>query len=114
MPGNPSLEYEEIDMKPDSLIGKLDMWIIRKLRLTCKDTSPLISELMDHNLPLGKRLRLRFHLGMCGVCRFYQNQLEVIRALARKLAEDDAPTQKEVILSEQAKTKIKDTLKQSN
>jgi hypothetical protein len=69
---------------------------------------------MDHNLPLGKRLRLRFHLGICGVCRFYQNQLEVIRALARKLGGDDAPTQKDAALSEQAKNKIKDSLKQSS
>ncbi len=114
MPGNPSLEYEEIDMKPDSLIAKLDMWIIRKLHLTCEDTSPLISELMDHNLPLGKRIRLKFHLAMCKVCHFYQKQLEIIQALARKLGGDDAPTQKEAVLSEQAKNKIKDSLKQSS
>jgi putative zinc finger protein len=114
MPGNPSLEYEEIDMKPDSLIAKLDMWLIRKLRLTCKDTTPLISELMDHNLPLRKRIQLKFHLSMCRVCRFYQKQLEIVQALARKMGGDDAPTQKEEALSEQAKTKIKNSLKQSS
>lgn len=86
----------------------------RKLRITCEDTTPLISELMDHNLSLGKRLRLKFHLAMCTVCRFYKKQLEIIRALSRKLRGEEAPTQQKAVLSEQARTKIKDSLKQSN
>lgn len=101
-------------MKSDSLTAKLNTWMIRKLRLTCEDTSPLISELMDHNLPMGKRMRLKFHLAMCAVCRFYQKQLEIIRALARKLGGEETPTQQQVVLSEQVKTKIKDSLKQSS
>ena len=88
--------------------------MIRKLHITCEDTTPLISELMDHKLPFGKRLRLNFHLAMCKVCNCYQKQLEIIRALARKLRTEEAPTQQKAVLSEQAKTKIKDSLKQSN
>ncbi len=101
-------------MKSDSKIDKIKAWLARKLRVTCEDTTPLISELMDHDLPLTKRLRLKTHLAMCGVCNFYKAQLEVIRALSRKLGGEDAPTQKEAALSDQAKTKIKDSLKQSN
>ncbi len=101
-------------MKSDCKIDKLNAWLARKLRVTCEDTTPLISELMDHDLSLGKRLRLRMHLAMCGVCSFYKAQLEIIRALARKLGGEDAPTQKEAALSDQAKTKIKDALKQRN
>lgn len=92
-------------------------WMARITRwfgVTCEDTTPLISELMDHNLPLGKRLRLKFHLGMCGVCRIYEKQLEIIRALARKLGGDDAPTQKDAALSEQAKARIKAALGDQN
>jgi hypothetical protein len=114
MPGKPSLGYEEINMKSDSLVAKLIMWMMRKFRVTCEDTSPFISELMDHNLPLGKRMRLKFHLAICQVCRFYQKQLEVIRALARKLGGEEAPTQQEAVLSEEAKSKIKDSLKQTS
>jgi putative zinc finger protein len=88
--------------------------MIRKLHITCEDTTPLISELMDHKLPFGKRMRLKFHLAMCTVCCFYQKQLEIIRALSRKLRGEEAPTQQKAALSEQAKTKIKDSLKQSN
>ena len=101
-------------MKSDRKIDKLNSWIARKLRVTCEDTSPLISELMDHNLSLGKRLRLKMHLVMCGVCSFYKTQLEVIRALSRKLGGEDAPTQQEAALSDLAKTKIKDALKNKN
>jgi geranylgeranyl pyrophosphate synthase len=101
-------------MKSDSLIAKLNTWIKRKLRITCKDTTPLISELMDHDLPLGKRMRLKFHLAMCKACCFHQKQLEVIRTLARKLGGEEASTQQKAVLSEQAKVKIKDSLKQSS
>jgi len=89
-------------------------WMIRRLRLTCEDTTPLISELMDHNLPWRKRWRLKFHLMICGVCSIYKQQLEIIHALARKLGHEEAPSQNEAVLSEQAKIKIKDTLKQSS
>jgi hypothetical protein len=51
---------------------------------------------------------------MCQVCCFYQKQLEVIRALARKLGKEEASSQQQAVLSEQAKTKIKDSLKQSS
>ena len=101
-------------MKSDSMLAKMNTWIAHKLRVTCRDTTSLISELMDHRLPLGKRMRLKFHLTLCDVCRFYQKQLEVIQALARKLGHEEAPSQNEAVLSEQMKAKIKDTLKQSS
>lgn len=90
-------------------MGQMLQWF----QMTCRDTTPLISEMMDHSLPLGKRLRLKFHIAICDVCCFYKNQLETIRALARKLSGEEAPTQQQVVLSEQSKTKIKNSLKQS-
>ncbi len=101
-------------MDKNSTRVKCMMWMNRWFKITCKDTTPLISELMDHHLPFGKRIRLKFHLAMCQVCRFYQNQLEVIRALARKLGGEETPSQQQEVLSEQAKTKIKDSIKQSS
>ena len=82
--------------------------------VTCRDTTPLISEMMDHTLPLGKRLRVRFHLAICDVCGFYKKQLETVRALARQLGREEGLTQKEAVLSEEAKSKIMDSLKQSD
>ena len=96
------------------MLGNPKTWMMQKLRLRCKDTTPLISQLMDHNLPLGQRMRLNFHLGMCKVCSFYKKQLEIIRALSRKLGGEETPVQQNTVLSEQAKIKIKESLKQSN
>jgi len=101
-------------MKSNKLMVKFMEKMMLWFHVTCRDTTPLISEMMDHTLPLGKRLRVRFHLAMCDVCGFYKKQLETVRALARKLGGDDAPTQKEAALSEEAKSKIKDSLKQSD
>ncbi|MEE9258803.1 MAG: hypothetical protein V3U37_04620 [Nitrospinaceae bacterium] len=101
-------------MNTNSTGTKWMMWVNRWFRITCRDTTPLISELIDQTIPLGKRLRVRIQLGVCGVCSLYKKQLEIIQALARKLGSEAAPIQKEMVLSEQAKAKIKDALKQSN
>lgn len=101
-------------MKSNTLIVKFMGLMTQWFHATCRDTTPLISEMMDHTLPLGKRLRVRFHLAICDVCGFYKKQLETVRALARKLGRDEDPTQKEAVLSEEAKNKIKDSLKQSD
>ena len=98
------------DSKNLSFKTRLARW----MRVTCKDTSPLISELMDHDLPWGKKLRLRIHLAMCGVCEIYKSQLEVIQALARKLGREEIPGDLNSGLSDTAKIKIKNALKQSN
>ncbi len=101
-------------MKSNSIMVKFMGRLLQWFQMTCRDTTPLISETMDRSLPLGKRLRLKFHLAICDVCCFYKKQLETIRALARKLGREEAPTQQQEVLSEQAKTKIKDSLKQSS
>ena len=85
--------------------------MIRWLKLTCEDTSPLISEMMDHSLPLSKKIRVRIHLAMCGVCRCYQNQLDILRALAKKLGSEDCEATREVRLREEYKKMLKDKLK---
>jgi hypothetical protein len=101
-------------MKSNKLMIKFLGWMIQWFHATCRDTTPLISEMMDHTLPLGKRLRVRFHLAICDVCGFYKKQLETVRALARKLGREEDLTQKEAVLSDEAKSKIKDSLKQSD
>ncbi len=101
-------------MKPKKLMVKFLGLMTQWFDATCRDTTPLISEMMDHTLPLGKRLRVRFHLAICDVCCFYKKQLETVRALARQLGREEDPTQKEAVLSEEAKNKIKDSLKQSD
>ncbi len=87
------------------------MKIMRWLKITCADTSPLISEMMDHSLPFSKRWRLKLHLAMCEVCRYYQKQLEVVRTLAKKLGHEKTPIHSQVRLTEECKERMKDALK---
>lgn len=87
--------------------------LLRRLKITCEDTSPLISEMMDHTLPLSKRLRVGIHLALCKMCRAYQAQLKIVQNLARKLGQQDPPLPPEVRLTEDCKERIKSALKQS-
>jgi hypothetical protein len=54
--------------------------------LTCKDVTRLISESMDHSLPIGKRAGVRLHLLICRFCARYERQLLLIRETMRRLA----------------------------
>ena len=50
---------------------------------TCEEVSRLASIAMDESLPLGKRIGLRLHLGMCVWCRRNAGQLQLMRRLSR-------------------------------
>jgi len=84
--------------------------MMRKLRMTCEDTSQLISERMDHDLPLADRIRVAIHLAICEFCRYYKNQLETLRALARGLGGEETPAFGETRLSARAREKIQKRL----
>ena len=45
---------------------------------TCRDTTRLLSESMDRELPLRTRIGLRLHLMMCTYCNRYAQQLQFI------------------------------------
>lgn len=86
---------------------KISKWF----KLTCEDTSLLISEKMDHRLPLRKRWRAGLHLVICAACREYQNQLRTLRSLARCLGNADGPTDPSLKLSPEARERLKQSLK---
>ena len=85
--------------------------ILHALKMTCKDTSPLISENMDHSLPLLDRWRVKLHLAMCEFCRYYQKQLEVLRKLSRYMGQSDTQIYNTRFLTRERKEKIKSLLK---
>ena len=91
-------------------MGKISHW----LKITCQDTSPLVSEMMDHNLPLGKRLRVWLHLAICKMCKNCQSQFLTMRSMARSLGEEDASPTSASALSMEAKEKIKLAMKSSS
>ncbi|MGV7220580.1 MAG: hypothetical protein ACQ9MH_03520 [Nitrospinales bacterium] len=91
-------------------MNKLSQW----LKITCEDTSPLISESMDHTMPLTKRMRLWAHLAICGMCKNCMAQMNTIRSLARSLGNEGIESKSAEGLSMEAKEKIKQAMKSPN
>lgn len=81
-------------------------FIKKLLKITCKDTSPLISEMMDHSLPLSKRLRVKLHLSMCEFCHYYQDQLSFLQNMVQNLDEIGLKPKEQPVLTQEAKQKI--------
>ena len=77
------------------------------LNLTCQDTSPLISEMMDHRVSFIKRLKIKIHLALCEVCLYYKEQLDIIRNLSQNLGREDCPVNTNETLPSESKEKIK-------
>jgi len=77
--------------------------------LSCKDVTRLLSESMDHSLPLGKRVGVRLHLLICRFCSRYERQLLLIREIIRRLAvpEDPSGPSTGELLSEEARERIR-------
>jgi len=85
--------------------------ILKQLKVSCEDISPLISESMDHRVALEKRLRIKFHLLICGACQCYKTQMDIIKNLAKKIGSEDIELKKGSALRPETKEKIKQSLK---
>lgn len=57
---------------------------------TCEDMSELISAMMDGELPLATRLRMRLHFLYCCYCRRVRDHFEFLRKASAMLTETDA------------------------
>ena len=53
--------------------------ILSRLNLTCRDASRFVSQQMDRDLEMSERVGLSIHLALCGSCRRYRRQLELLR-----------------------------------
>jgi predicted anti-sigma-YlaC factor YlaD len=80
-------------------------------KLDCENTSPLISEMMDHRVSFIKRVKIKIHLSMCEVCMYYKKQLELIRDLSKNLGREDFPVNADETLSQESKLKIEKMIK---
>ncbi len=80
---------------------------------SCKHASRLISEQLDHPLPLSKRILLRIHLAMCTNCVFFRRQVKAIKDLAgaRTEPEDGLPSPYTASLSSEVAERIKSLLR---
>lgn len=85
--------------------------LLKILRLTCEDTSSLISEMMDRDLPFFSRIRVKFHLAICKFCEYYRDQLKTLRQVAVGLGREDSVAHKETSLPAETREKIRQMIK---
>jgi hypothetical protein len=86
------------------------MRLMARIMPSCQDISRSVSDSLDRQLPLHRRMMIRVHLRLCVFCRRYQQQLELLRRGARKYAE---PTDNRADpgLSSAAKQRLREVLK---
>ena len=92
-------------------LPKLIDSILQLMCITCRDISPVICEMMDHPVSPEKYWRAKIHLAMCGVCRYYKAQLEILTRLTDELSNENSPAEIDFALSPKSKPPIKKTLK---
>ena len=56
-------------------------------RLSCKETTRLVSEGLDRRLGLAERLAVRLHLLVCDGCANFSRQVAFLRKAVRRLAD---------------------------
>jgi hypothetical protein len=74
--------------------------------LSCKDITRLVSESMDHTLPLIQRIKIRIHLCMCKYCARFEKQVRLLRTVYQK--HEKVPS--EAALSAKARERIRHAL----
>ena len=88
-------------------------FLFNLFKVTCKDTTPLLSELQDGSVSFPKWVRIKIHLAMCEVCRYYKRQLGALSILASKLGEEDSPATSDITMPQECKDKIKKALEET-
>lgn len=80
--------------------------------LNCREISRLVSEEVDRDLPLMRRMSIRLHLMMCKFCRRYFAQIRFMRGVL-KLAGDemkDGAETTSIKLPDSAKERIRQSM----
>ena len=80
----------------------------------CKEVSLKVSESLDRKLPLHKRMMIRIHMMMCRYCARFHQQMILIRQIARYAKPLESTTEESVKLSEDARARLKQTLKSAS
>jgi hypothetical protein len=79
--------------------------------LRCQEISKLVSESMEHELPLRQRLQVWMHLAMCRMCVGFARQLRFLRRAARENAERLVADPAAPALSKEARERMKAALR---
>jgi len=92
-------------------IGLLAGWLI-KMTPPCNQIVKLVSEGMDHPLPLGTRIKVRLHCLICKWCERYKQQLIFIRSAMRQNPDKLMGQEPSAGLSAEARERLKQALRQ--
>ena len=87
----------------------------RLLKLTCEESTQLVSQSLDVRLPPLERVAVRLHALYCSGCRNYRRQLLMIRQLVREMSDPgatEAPAQA-ASLSPEARVRITGALRRA-
>jgi len=106
---NPRPPDDTSAIQPNGWLGRMLVWIISGATPKCRDVVRILSEQMDHELPLLMRFRLRLHFSVCCWCERYMKQLHYIRETARRFPEH-ADEASDPVLSPEARFRLKHVL----
>ena len=83
---------------------------------SCKCASRLISEQLDHPLPLSQKIMLKIHLVMCTNCVFFGRQIKALKNIIgkHKIPEDELPSPYASSLSSEVQERIKSLIHKEN
>ena len=79
----------------------------------CKEVSRLVSESMDHNLPVYQRMLIWIHLLVCRYCARFRRQVMFLRKLCCSLQPDERFIDTSVVLPPDACKRIRNALRSS-
>jgi len=92
-------------------IGMIAGWLI-KMTPPCNRIVKLVSEGMDHPLPLGTRVKIRLHFLVCKWCERYKQQLVFIRSAMHQHPDKLMGQEPSAGLSAEARERLKQVLRQ--
>ena len=80
--------------------------------LRCREIAKLVSESMERDLPLRRRLAVRIHLMMCRLCAGFARQIRLLRRAAHEHPDRLGPDEgaPEARLPDEARERIKAAL----
>ncbi|MCK5014326.1 MAG: zf-HC2 domain-containing protein [Candidatus Omnitrophica bacterium] len=84
--------------------------------ISCKCASRLISEQLDHPLPLSSRIMLKIHLVMCTNCVFFGRQIKALKNIIGRHADpkEEHPSPHTTSLSAEVQERIKSLMREEN
>ena len=79
--------------------------------LSCKDVTKLVSENLDRDLSLWRRIGLRLHVAMCKGCSAYKRQIESLNKVISDHYRNDQTAKDCKNLPNDALERIKESLR---